>query len=110
MPAGPTGAPSAPLLRRKPGVGEPPARAQCRVEDAPDYLPPGHSLSRALEVRLNGEPELTRITAYDANEGWVRRFQTDDNGKVVIDRNAGCAVEETLRGEVTVRWREPVAA
>lgn len=68
-----------------------------------------YRIGRLFDVYLDGRP-LTRVIRFNADERWVERFLTDEEGKVVLDRVAREAKRETLHGHVETRWREPVGA
>jgi hypothetical protein len=69
----------------------------------PNYYPAWREIGKLLDVYLDGVA-VTRVIAYDENEGFVRRLKTDADGRVMLDKGAGIAVEETLRGCVEARW------
>jgi hypothetical protein len=54
-----------------------------------------------LSILFNGEPVKNVITA-DTEEGFILKHKTDSSGRVMVDREAGVTVQETLRGNVAI--------
>ena len=91
-----------------------PVRANFRDAAAADYIPGGSPITKTFDVLLDGA-EPSRITAYDAEEGWVRRWQTDPEGAIRVFGESAYHPdygprEETLHGVVVVHRREPASA
>lgn len=58
-------------------------------------------LGKKLMVRLNNEP-VTKCIAYDMDKGFVIRYKTDKDGRIILSEDKESAEEEILYGEVTV--------
>jgi molybdopterin biosynthesis enzyme len=58
-----------------------------------------------LRVFLDGKA-VGRVRGYDVERGEIVRIRTGADGKPMIDRALGVVQEETLRGTVTVEWRD----
>ncbi|CAN5369409.1 hypothetical protein BH10PSE14_BH10PSE14_04490 [soil metagenome] len=73
----------------------------------PGYLPYWRQSGPRFDVLLDGVT-LAKVVAYDCDAGWVRRLQTDADGRYVINSVEGtlCCAEETLTGTVTVAWSD----
>jgi hypothetical protein len=84
------------------GVGSIPRQLSVRDEGY------DHDLGRALAIYLDGKM-MDKVIAYDMDEGTVLEYVSDDRGSYVIDAD-GEAATQTLRGEVTVRYRDDTTA
>jgi hypothetical protein len=86
-----------------------PRFGSARSNDA-DYDPLIVRIGKRYDVLLNGRP-ITKVIAYNCDEGWIRRFLTDSRGKIRLfpiggpGQRGSNVREETLVGQVTVRWR-----
>jgi hypothetical protein len=54
-----------------------------------------------VAIFVNGE-RMSRVLAYDVDQGFVERIVTDGKGYILIED--GEVVTETLRGKVQVGW------
>lgn len=67
-----------------------------------DYNP---EIGRRLLIKLDGIKQ-DMVLAYDAEQGWLIRYRTDENGQIIIDREHDRAKQETVYGVVTIDWRD----
>lgn len=84
----------------------PPLSFSIRPHDA-NYCPAWQIIGKTFEVLLDGVP-VSHVISYDAGEGVVRRYETEADGKLRLIEVDGSLklVEQTLRGAVTVEWRD----
>ncbi len=84
----------------------PPLSFSIRPHDA-NYCPAWKTIGKTFEVLLNGSP-VSRVISYDTGEGVVRRYETEADGALRLIEVDGVLklVEQTLRGAVTVEWRD----
>lgn len=68
---------------------------------SPDWDP---SVGCRLCIKVSGV-EQHRVIAYDAEAGWVDRYETDLQGHIVVDRRGEKASVERISGRVTVALR-----
>jgi hypothetical protein len=63
-------------------------------------------IANRIQVRVDGRPVFFPI-AYDMDRNWVRALMATRprTGPPSLFLNRGVALEETLIGRVTVRWR-----
>lgn len=59
---------------------------------------PAHWYAR---VFLDGL-EVERVIECDTDQGWVRRYKEDEDGRLFLNADGTGAAEETLMGVVTV--------
>lgn len=62
------------------------------------------AIGSRLCIKVDGV-EQHRVIAYDAEAGWVDRYETDLQGHIVVDRQGERASVERVSGRVTVALR-----
>jgi len=58
--------------------------------------------ARHTRVYVNGEDVTARCTAYDTRHGWVRVFDVDATGRIVVGADPPRLQQHRLCGRVTV--------
>ena len=58
-----------------------------------------------LFITLDGVPQ-SRVVAYDAEAGWVRRYVTDEHGFVQLNEARNGFEKETVSGAVEVQLNQ----
>lgn len=56
------------------------------------------------EILLNGVAQ-TKVIAYDVEQGWLLRYATDANDRIVLNDRRDEAIKQQLRGKVEARWK-----
>ena len=60
-----------------------------------------HELGRQLQIALDGQLQH-KVIAFDCEAGWVERYKTNSDGRIVVDYTKGEATIERATGRVLV--------
>lgn len=80
-----------------------PPRAMSIEKGSPHYRSDWHVIGPMIDVLLDGRT-VNKVIAFDCDAGTVKRYATDDDGRLMLRPSGAGAHAETVRGQVTVRW------
>ena len=79
-------------------------RAMSVREGSPLWRPDCFEIGRKVEISLNGVSQA-KVISYDIDAGFIRRYETDVAGNIVLNKARDAGMEEICEGVVAVSWK-----